>query len=131
MKMILTSARTPDEYMASLSGWQRAYAGALRAVVREAAPEAEEGLKWGHLVYFLNGPVLLIRAEPLRLLCGFWRGQRLRTIEPRLRPGGKYEMATLALLQSTSLERDTVLRLVREACALNRRLGDPTTVNKG
>ena len=49
----------------------------------------------GPLVYFANGPVLLIRAEEERVLFGFWRGQRLREIEPRLKPGGKYEMATL------------------------------------
>ncbi len=128
MKMILTSARTPDEYIAGLQGWQRAYAEALRVAVHAAAPGVEEGLKWGHLVYFLNGPVLLIRAEPQRVLFGFWRGQNLRHIEPRLKPGGKYEMATLALLPGTPLERDTVLRLVREACALNRRLGDPRAV---
>ena len=128
MKMILTTACTPDEYIAGLQGWQRAYAEALRAAVQEAVPGVEERLKWGHLVYFLNGPVLLIRAEPQRVLFGFWRGQRLRAIEPRLKPGGKYEMATLALLPDTPLERDVVLRLVREACALNRTLGDPTAV---
>ena len=130
MKMILTSATSPDEYITGLSGWQRAYAEALRAVVLGTASQIEERLKWGHLVYFMNGPVLLIRAEPQRLLLGFWRGQRLRHIEPRLRPGGKYEMATLALLQDTPLERETVMQLVREACALNRTLGDPTTIHK-
>lgn len=130
MKMILTAATTPDGYIEALSGWQRAYAEALRAVARDTVPQMEERLKWGHLVYAMNGPVLLIRAEPQRVLLGFWRGQQLRHIEPRLRPGGKYEMATLVLLQATPLERETVVRLVREACALNRSLGDPTIVNK-
>ena len=65
------------------------------AVAKEKA--LEERIKWGHLVYFANGPVLLIRAEESRVLFGFWRGQRLREIEPRLKPGGKYEMATLEL----------------------------------
>lgn len=120
MKMILTSALNPDEYIACLSGWQRTYAEALRSAVREAAPELEERLKWGHIVYFLNGPVLLIRAEPTRVLFGFWRGQRLRHIEPRLRPGGKYEMATLELKQDTPLLQETVTRLASEAAKLNR-----------
>lgn len=120
MKMILTSALNPDEYIACLSGWQRTYAEALRSTVREAAPELEERLKWGHIVYFLNGPVLLIRAEPTRVLFGFWRGQRLRHIEPRLRPGGKYEMATLELKQDTPLLQETVTRLASEAAKLNR-----------
>jgi hypothetical protein len=119
MKMILTSATSPDEYIACLAGWQKDYASALRATVRAAAPQLEERLKWGHIVYFLDGPVLLIRAEPTRVLFGFWRGQRLRHIEPRLKPGGKYEMATLELRQSTPLERDVVVSLARQAAALS------------
>lgn len=120
MKMILTSAKTPDEYIACLGGWQRNHAQALRRTVRESAPDLDERLKWGHLVYFMNGPVLLIRAEPNRVLFGFWRGQRLRHIEPRLKPGGKYEMATLELKQDTPLERATVVELVGEAAKLGR-----------
>jgi hypothetical protein len=126
MKMILTAAKTPDEYIDSLNGWQRSYAQALRQAVLDAAPELKETLKWGHLVYLHNGPVLLIRAEPTRMLFGFWRGQRLRHIESRLKPGGKYEMATLELLATTPLERDTVVRLVQQASRLNLSAGDPT-----
>ena len=75
---------------------------ALRAAAtREKA--LEERIKWGHLVYFANGPVLLIRAEESRVLFGFWRGQRLREIEPRLKPGGKYEMATLELHEGDTI----------------------------
>lgn len=114
----------PDAYLASLAGWQRLYVQALRAETLAVAPLAET-VKWGHLVYHANGPVLLIRAEPHRVLFGFWRGQRLRAIEPRLRPGGKYEMATLELHEDTPLERAVVSRLVKEAVALNAALGDP------
>jgi len=127
VKMILTSARTPDEYVQCLGGWQQAYVAALRSVVAEAVPSAEERLKWGHIVYFSNGPVLLIRAEPTRVLFGFWRGKRLRHIESRLKPGGKYEMATLELREATPLLRATVAQLVQEAVALNRSLGNPTS----
>ena len=126
MKMILTTAKTPGEYIECMSGWQRGYAQALRQAVLGSMPELKEELKWGHLVYLLNGPVLLIRSEPTRVLFGFWRGQRLRHIESRLKPGGKYEMATLELLATTPLERDTVVRLVQEASRLNRSAGDPT-----
>ncbi len=126
MKMILTSAPTPDEYIECLSGWQRRFAQALRSVVLEAAPDLDERLRWGHLVYFNTGPVLIIRAEPQRVLFGFMRGQRLRHIEPRLKPGGKYELATLELRQDTPLRRQTALRLVAQAAELNRTLGDPT-----
>jgi hypothetical protein len=73
-----------------------------------------------------NGPVLLIRAEPSRVLFGFWRGKNLRHIEPRLKLGGKYEMATLELKEGTPLLRETVSRLAVEAAELNRLAGDPT-----
>ena len=89
-------AADPDAYVRALTGWRRACVETLRAAVRKAT-ELEEAVKWGHLVYAANGPVLLIRAEDERVLFGFWRGQRLREIEPRLKPGGKYEMATLEL----------------------------------
>jgi hypothetical protein len=127
MKMILTSAQTPAEYFDCIAGWQGKYAAALRDVVGEAAPELEERLKWGHVVYFHNGPVLLIRAEPTRVLFGFWRGKQLRHIEPRLRGGGKYEMATLELTETTLFERSVALALAKEAKELNTRLGDATT----
>lgn len=120
MKMILTPATTPDAYIACLSGWQQRYADALRSTVRAAAPALEERMKWGHIVFFLDGPVLLVRAEPQRVLFGFWKGQRLRHIEPRLKPGGKYEMATLELRQDTPLDRSTVVQLAQQAAALQR-----------
>jgi hypothetical protein len=125
MKMVLTSAKTPDEYIQCLGGWQQAYASALRAEVRAAVPAAEERLKWGHIVFFSNGPVLLIRAEPSRVLFGFWRGKRLCHIEPRLKPGGKYEMATLELREGTLLLQATVALLGKGAVALNGSLGNP------
>jgi len=120
-------ADSPDAYVTALSGWQRWQVEALRAAVHEAAP-FREAVKWGHLVYFSNGPVLLIRAEETRVLLGFWRGQRLRGIEPRLKGGGKYEMATLHLGPDTPLSRDTVIALVKEAAALAVTLGDATGV---
>ena len=119
------AAETPDAYVASLDGWRRRYTEALRSAVLGAA-RLRETIKWGHLVYFSNGPVVLVRAEEQRVLLGFWRGQRLRSIEPRLKPGGKYEMATLEIAPQTPLERTTVVELVRQAVALNAVHGDPT-----
>ena len=118
-------AESPDAYLASLSGWQHRYVRALRSTVVDSTP-LREVVKWGHLVYFSNGPVALIRAEERRVLLGFWRGKRLLTIEPRLKPGGKYEMATLELVEQTPLEQSTVIALVKEAVVLNESLGDPT-----
>src|SRR5687768_17320445 len=120
-----TPAANPDAYVAGISGWQRPCVESLRAAVRSAG-DVEEVVKWGHLVYLANGPVLLIRAEERRVLFGFWRGQHLTTIEPRLKAGGKYEMATLELRQGMTIKPATARNLVRKAVALDRKFGDPT-----
>jgi hypothetical protein len=76
MRMKKTApAANPDAYVAELGGWRRKLVESLRAGVR-ASGQFQEVVKWGHLVYIANGPVLLIRAEEARVLFGFWRGQR-------------------------------------------------------
>src|SRR5688572_9266472 len=128
MKNVIIAA-DGDGYVTALDGWRRDSVEALRNAVRAAA-KLEERIKWGHLVYFNNGPVLFIRAEEQRVLFGFWRGQRLLKIEPRLKPGGKYEMATLELREGDVLDSKVVRKLSREAVALNQEFGDPTVLAK-
>ncbi len=122
-------ASSPAEYIAGLDGWRRRLVTALRREVRAAA-KFEEVVKWGHLVYLLNGPVLLIRAEENRVLFGFWRGRRLREIEPRLKASGKYEMATLELREGMTVAPATARTLARRGAALNRKLGNPAVPAK-
>jgi hypothetical protein len=117
----------PDAYVSGLRGWRRIMVERLRATVRASAA-MNEVIKWGHLVYLSNGPVLLIRAEEQRVLFGFWRGKRLRAIDDRLKPGGKYEMATMEFHQGVEVSVATVRHLTREAVKLNRTLGDPTDI---
>lgn len=128
MKRSLPAAN-PDAYVAALMDWRRACVDELRATVRSAA-RLDEVIKWGNIVYLANGPVLMIRAEEERVLLGFWRGQRLVAIEPRLRRGGKYEMATIELREDETIAPATVKRLTADAVALNVRVGDPTRVAK-
>ena len=128
MKKIVP-APNPDAYVAALDGWRQDCVDALRREVRASA-KLDERIKWGHLVYSANGPVLLIRAEEQRVLFGFWRGQRLRETEPRLKPGGMYEMATLELREGEKIAPKVVRTLVRKATELNRNLGDPTEASK-
>ena len=121
-------APNPDAYIASLAGWQRVAAEGLREAVLSARVKLDEVIKWGHLVYYCEGPVLLIRAEEKRVLFGFWRGRHLREIDGRLKPGGKYEMATIELREGDAVDADVARRLTRKAAKLNRTLGDPTKI---
>ncbi|WP_254774808.1 DUF1801 domain-containing protein [Polaromonas sp. YR568] len=118
-------AANPDAYVVALLGWQRTTVEQLRATVREGVA-LDEVIKWGHLVYFSNGPVLLIRAEESRVLFGFWRGRRLREIDPLLKPSGKYEMATREFDEGDEVNVALSRRVVKEAVRLNKTLGDPT-----
>jgi hypothetical protein len=118
-------AVSPDAYVTALSGWQRAVVDQLRAAVLGNAT-LDEVIKWGHLVYLSNGPVLLIRAEETRVLFGFWRGQRLREMDSLLKPGGKYEMATREFREGDEVNAVLSRRLTKEAVRLNKLLGDPT-----
>ena len=127
MKKVVPAA-SPDAYVAALDGWRKALVEILRKASHSAGP-LEERIKWGHLVFFHNGPVLLIRAEDERVLFGFWRGKRLRELDERLKGGGKYEMATIDLREGDGITAAQAKRLAKAAIALNVDLGDPTRLS--
>jgi len=116
---------SPDEYVQSIGGWQRARVDMLRAVA-QIVGDSDETVKWGHLVYLANGPAFLIRAEENRVLFGFWRGKRLLDIEPRMKGNGKFELRTLELREDTPIDPAIAERLIREAINLNQTIGNPT-----
>jgi hypothetical protein len=124
MKKGAPVAADPDAYVRGLRGWRKDVVVALREAVTGAA-DFEEVIKWGHIVYISNGPVLLIRAEEERVLFGFWRGKRLRTIEPRLKASGRYELANQIFVKGDEVDSAIAARLAKEAAALNRKLGNP------
>ena|SRR5688572_24177858 len=125
----MVAYESPAALVASLDGWRRTRVESIRKAVRGSA-KLEEVIKWGNIVYFANGPICMIRAEEERVLFGFWRGQRLRGIEPGLKPGGKYEMATLELREGARISPARVRSLTRAAVALNEALGDPGVPTK-
>ncbi len=53
-----------------------------------------------------------------------------RAIEPRLKAGGKYEMASVELHQGDAIDPKALHRLVREAVQLNAALGNPQLAAK-
>jgi len=124
----MVAAASPDAYVEALAGWRRALVEEIRAVVLKTG-RVEEVIKWGNLVYLSNGPALVVRAEDHRVLMSFFRGKQLVALEPRLKPSGKYDLATLDLREGMTVKPTVVRRLVREAVALNARRGDPTKLS--
>ena len=124
MAMMGPAAESPDAYITALSGWQRERAAMMRAVIMAAAP-FEETIKWTNLVFLANGPCILIRAEEHRVLLGFWRGKRLRDVDPRIKASGKYELGNLVMTEAMEITPDQVARLAGEAFRLNATLGNP------
>ena len=118
-------AESPDAYVAALDDWRKPLVERLRKAALGADPVVER-IKWGHLVYFHNGPVLLIRAEGTRVLFGFWRGKRLLALDDRFKGSGKYELRTIELKEGDAITEKHAKSLVAAAIALNDELGDPT-----
>ena len=125
MAMMGPAADSPDAYIAALSDWQLERCRMMRAAIMAAAP-FDETIKWTNLVFMANGPCILIRAEAHRVLLGFWRGKRLRGLEPRIKASGKYELGNLVMTEGTDVSAEMVRTLAAEAFRLNAELGNPT-----
>lgn len=122
--MMGPAAESPDAYIAALSGWQLERCRIMRAAILGAAP-FDETIKWTNLVFMANGPCILIRAEAQRVLLGFWRGKRLRALDPRIKASGKYELGNLVMTEGTEVTAKQVATLAAEAYRLNIELGNP------
>ncbi len=118
---------SPDAFIDNLSGWRRDCAKALRDAINAGAP-FDETIKWHNLVFLSNGPCILIHAEESRILLGFWRGQRLTGLDPRIRPSGKYELGNITFVEAAPIDPAAVTRLATAASMLNAELGDPTVL---
>jgi len=117
----------PAAFRADLSGWQKPLVEGLCAAIH-AGGAFEEAIKWGNLVFASGGLAILIRVEEHRVLLGFWRGKRLREMEPRIKASGKYELGNWTFRAGDALEAEQVTRLAAAAAALNAELGDPTAI---
>ena len=119
----------PDAWYADACVWQKPIIHDLRAAIHSGG-EFEEAIKYGNLFFLHAGPALLLRHEPERLILGLFRGKRMRDIEDRLRPSGKYELANLVLAEGETVEASTVKKLASAAASYNDELGDPTKIRR-
>jgi hypothetical protein len=117
--------RSVDSYVAALDDDCRAIAEALRQAIRSAEPDTSETFKWGQPVYDVNGPFAALKAFPRWVTLTFWRGAALADPDGPLEGGGD-RMRHARFKSAADIDADAVTRLVREAAALNRELGDPT-----
>jgi hypothetical protein len=121
----MAKAKTVAEYAAGLGDWRTEVVLALRDLVREAAPEAKESIKWAQPVYEENGPFCYIRAFKNHVNFGFWRGVDLPD-EAGILEGSGEKMRHVRLTGLDDIREDIFRDLVRAAVALNRSKGDPT-----
>ncbi len=117
--------RTVDDYIAAIPAPLTAVAQALRAAVREGAPQATGTIKWGQPVYESGGPFAALKAHPRWVTLTFWRGAALS--DPTGILGGDGDRMKHARFASIDEVRAApVAELVRAAVALNAELGNPT-----
>lgn len=117
--------KTVDAYIDELGDWRGQAVAGVRALIREAAPEASEAIKWGQPVYEVNGPFAYINAFANHVNFGFWRGADLAD-KQQLLEGGGAKMRHVRLDSLDDVHPDAFRELVRNAVRLNRTLGDPT-----
>ncbi|MBA8880493.1 DUF1801 domain-containing protein [Phyllobacterium myrsinacearum] len=118
-------AKTVDDYIAELGGWQAEAAVALRRDIL-SVDGITETFKWGHPVYESNGPVCLFKAHKTHVAFALWRGAEMKSIQPKLQESGSFLMASLKLQGPGELRSTVVRKLVEAGVALNHEKGDPT-----
>ena len=119
------AAASPDVYVEALSGWRRECVEMLRAAVN-AGGDFEETIKWTNLVFLLNGPCIVIRAEERRVILAMFRGKRLTQLDPRIKPSGKFELANLVITEEAEIDPAMIVEMACAAAALNLEYGNPT-----
>jgi hypothetical protein len=119
------AAKTVDEYVAGLEGWQMEAITTIRQIVREAAPKATESIKWAQPVYEENGPFAWIKAYKSYINFGFWRGSQLSDPQGLLEGDGD-RMRHVKIASLADIKKPALKKFVGEAAKLNREKGNPT-----
>jgi hypothetical protein len=117
-----------DSYITELEGWKGEVVSRVRQIILNAAPEANESIKWAQPVYESDGPFAYIRAFQNTVNFGFWRGIDIKDPKGRLQgSGGKMRHVKLSSLDD--IDESTFSDLIRQAIEMNRLKGDPTKRN--
>jgi hypothetical protein len=106
------------------SPWQTGVIANLIELVSTAVPRATCSIKWSQPVFELSGPMAFIRLAKEHVTFGFWRGAELSDPAGLLEGGDR--MKHVKIGEDEAFDRTRVVGFVREAAALNLKLGDPT-----
>jgi hypothetical protein len=117
--------KTVDAYVKALPAKQRAAANAVRRLVKTAAPDAVESIKWGQPVFTDHGPFAYLKKASAHVTFGFWRGGELDAGRGILEGSGR-RMAHLKIADIDEVDSKQLAALVKSAVKLNREKGDPT-----
>ena len=115
-------ARRQSRVCEALTGWRSELVNMLRSAVPCRTLQA---VKWGHLVYSTNGPVLLIRAED-GAFCLVLARKRLVKLNRVSSPAAKYEMATLEFREGMTIKPAVARRRARRSPQRQPRIRDWT-----
>ena len=121
----MAKAETVDEYIAGLGDWRGEVVSAVRDIIREAAPDAQETIKWAQPVYEKNGPLVYIKAFTNHVNFGFWRGVELAD-EAGILEGSGQKMRHIKLTGVQDIRERAFQDLIHQAVALNHSEGSAT-----
>lgn len=116
---------TVDEYIDGLDGWRKQVAQNLRSILRSAAPDAEEAIKWAQPVYSFGGPFAYFKAFKNSVNFGFWRGAEMKDPQGVLAGTGD-KMRHVKITSVDDVDEELLADFVRQGLELNREKGDPT-----
>jgi hypothetical protein len=117
--------KTVDAYINQLESWQGDIVSEVRKILLEAAPEADEAIKWAQPVYSLNGPFAYIKAFKSAVNFGFWRGVDIDDPGGLLQGSGE-KMRHVKLTDLDDIDKPAFTEFIQQAVKLNLTKGDPT-----
>ena len=121
----MAKAKSVDDYIAGLDGWQSDAVSSVRDIVNRSAPKAASSIKWSQPVFEQDGPFCYIRAFKNHVNFGFWRGAELPDPAGLLQGGGE-KMRHIKLSSTADIAPEAFAALIESAVILNRDKGDPT-----
>ncbi len=123
----MAKAKTVEGFIEGLDAEKAEIVRQVRKVVKAAAPDASEAIKWAQPVYEVNGPFAYLQAHSGHVNFGFWRGVELDDPEGLLQgTGEKMRHVKLSEASEVKAQQDQFTAWVQQAVQLNIEKGNPT-----